>query len=160
MVGLTIGVLWLCLRKYRPRALGWFRGWLWPPRWLLKVALACALTFPLAMLLGNVSQVNRQPHPIFVCRQSDECLQPLLTRFANLRFKECTCHSGKVHGLQDLGGWVQALTHIVPQQLMLFFLSLQRFLAEAWESILSSGEMGEVLSASLMPACVHSTPIP
>jgi len=62
MVGLTMGVLWLCLRKYRPRALGWFRSTLWPPRWLLKVVLACALTFPLAMLLGNVSQVLAPSH--------------------------------------------------------------------------------------------------
>jgi len=57
MVGFTIGVLWLCLRKYRPMALGWFRRKIWPPMWALKVIVACAVTFPIAIFLGNVSQV-------------------------------------------------------------------------------------------------------
>ena len=57
MLGFTIGILWLCLRRYRPLALGWFRGKLWPPKWALKVLIACAIAFPLAMFLGDVSQV-------------------------------------------------------------------------------------------------------
>ena len=60
MLGFTIGILWLCLRRYKPLALGWFRGKLWPPKWALKVLLACAVAFPLAMFLGDVSQVSPQ----------------------------------------------------------------------------------------------------
>ena len=58
MLGFTIAILWVCLRKYRPRALGWFRSRAWPPAWTLKVLLACVFAFPLAMFLADFSQVS------------------------------------------------------------------------------------------------------
>lgn len=58
MLGFTVGILWLCLRKYKPRALGWFRSRPWPPDWGLKVLLTCAFAFPLAVWLADASQVS------------------------------------------------------------------------------------------------------
>lgn len=60
MLGFTVAILWLCLKQYKPRALGWFRSRVWPPKWMLKVLLACAIGFPLAMYLGDFSQVWSQ----------------------------------------------------------------------------------------------------
>jgi hypothetical protein len=57
MLGLTIGTLWLCLRKYKPLDLGLFRSRFWPPKWAPKVLIACAMTFPVALFLESVSQV-------------------------------------------------------------------------------------------------------
>ncbi|KAK9915094.1 hypothetical protein WJX75_004689 [Coccomyxa subellipsoidea] len=55
-LGATLGILWGCLRAYRPRALGWFHARLWPPHpWLGHMVLACA-AFPLVDLAAARSQ--------------------------------------------------------------------------------------------------------
>ena len=58
MLGFTLAILWLCLRQYKPRALGWFRSRAWPPKWTIKVVLACVLAFPMASFLADFSQAS------------------------------------------------------------------------------------------------------
>lgn len=61
-LGATLGILWGCLRAYRPRALGWFHARLWPPHpWLGHMVLACA-AFPLVDLAAARSQVGAPSH--------------------------------------------------------------------------------------------------
>ncbi len=63
-LGATLGILWRCLRAYRPLRLGWFRARVRPLRaWAGPIALACA-TFPLVDLAAARSQV-RLPSPQF-----------------------------------------------------------------------------------------------
>jgi hypothetical protein len=57
----TLGILWACLREYRPRALGWFRLRARPLLgWVLQVALALVF-FPLVDLVAARSQVRISP---------------------------------------------------------------------------------------------------
>lgn len=57
-LGATLGILWACLRTYRPKALGWFKATLRPALgWLGEMALACAF-FPLVDLVAARSQVQ------------------------------------------------------------------------------------------------------
>ncbi len=56
-LGATAGILWRCLRGYRPRRLGWFAlSWRPARAWLGHLAAACA-AFPLVDLAAARSQV-------------------------------------------------------------------------------------------------------
>ncbi|KAK9829399.1 hypothetical protein WJX72_005594 [[Myrmecia] bisecta] len=56
-MGVTLGLLWACLRRYKPLALGWFRSWLRPARrWVPQVLLAL-LSFPLVDIVSARSQI-------------------------------------------------------------------------------------------------------
>lgn len=69
-LGATLGILWGCLRAYRPRALGWFHARLWPPHpWLGHMVLACA-AFPLVDLAAARSQVGNSPQTKRECRHA------------------------------------------------------------------------------------------
>lgn len=78
-LGATLGILWRCLRAYRPLSLGWFRARLRPLRsWICPALLACAF-FPLVDLAAARSQVRlAQEAEARHCMQAEQTISPIL----------------------------------------------------------------------------------